>query len=116
LMQKYQQNFAKIEADTSICPTIQTVYHLYYNPFKSGDKRANIQDYLQDVQRRAKKSTKCKTWFDDSDFVVAAIPALMERSHKLDTAGGTIFIDTRGNVDRVNCKLFVLLCDSSVGG
>ena len=53
----------------------------------------------------------------DEQLVVAVCTPLMHRVHKLvKHSGEMVFIDATGNVDRNNCRVFLLLTHSCVGG
>ena len=54
---------------------------------------------------------------DDNQVVVAVCTPLMQRVHKLvKHSGEIVFCDASGNMDRNQCRVFVLLTHSCVGG
>lgn len=119
MLKEYGDEYYNISADSSVCSDIQTVYRLYYSVFKEqyGEEKLNIRDILKEITERVLPNTHIKYQvFNENDFVLAAIPALMQRVHDLKVSGQTVFIDSSGNMDRFNCRVFLLLSDSSVGG
>ena len=54
---------------------------------------------------------------DDKQVVMAICTPLMQRVHTLHKYSGEMcFIDASSNMDRHNCKVFLLLTHSCVGG
>ena len=54
---------------------------------------------------------------DDNQIVVAICTQMMRRVHKyIENSGEMIFVDASGNMDRTQCRVFVLLTHSIVGG
>ena len=62
------------------------------------------------------KAINSKMKIIDDDFIIVICSPLMERVHSLDKASQTVFIDSSGNMDRYNCRAFLLTTDSPVGG
>ncbi|XP_026687697.1 uncharacterized protein LOC103521027 [Diaphorina citri] len=119
LMEEYNEEYYKVAADSAICPPLSAVYRLFHKEFKKdyGEEQNSIHEYLQKIANKVEKNTKIKSKvMDNGDVVVAALPPLMERCHSLKTSGNTVFIDSGGNMDWYNCRVFLLLCDSNVGG
>jgi hypothetical protein len=53
----------------------------------------------------------------DGQMIVAIVTPLMYRVHQLvNHSGEMVFMDATGNVDRSNCRVFLLLTHSCVGG
>ena len=50
------------------------------------------------------------------DLLLAICSPLMKRVHKMKHSGELCFIDSSGNMDRENCRVFLLLTHSCAGG
>ena len=118
LLEKHEENFYKVAADRSICPDSQWVYRLYYSVFKKEFGEIDKEDFLKGLENmvNSTKAINSKMKIIDDDFIIVICSPLMERVHSLDKASQTVFIDSSGNMDRYNCRVFLLMTDSPVGG
>lgn len=51
-----------------------------------------------------------------NDIIIAVHSALMQRISSLPNASQICFLDSSGNMDRFNCRVFLLMIDTVVGG
>lgn len=114
-------DFYRIAADRAHCPDAAFCHRLYRAEFKkvygelSGEKmldglRSLVEQYSETSGGQAALQV------DDHSVVVAVVTPLMRRVSQLwPRAGEMLFIDSSGNMDRSDSRLFLLLTHSPVG-
>ncbi|XP_001199878.3 uncharacterized protein LOC763787 isoform X1 [Strongylocentrotus purpuratus] len=119
---EYGDQYYKVAGDRSICPDVQYCSRLYRKNFKaiygvaSGD-----QDMLTSLKAFADqynaRDGKIAVEVADNQVIVAICTPLMQRVHTMHTSSSKLcFMDASSNMDRDNCKVFMLLTHSCVGG
>ncbi|XP_062391790.1 uncharacterized protein LOC134079728 [Sardina pilchardus] len=110
-------------ADRSICPDLSFCFRLYYNIFKkaygelSGDAMlCSLQSSLDEYN--AQQGETCALLkLDGNQTIIAICTPLMKRVHALVRHSAEIvFVDSSGNCDRTNSRIFLLLTHSAAGG
>ncbi|XP_050501390.1 uncharacterized protein LOC126885128 [Diabrotica virgifera virgifera] len=123
LQEEYEEDYYKIVADGSKCPTRRWCYELYYKMFNkqygdpSGSEMvASLKLFIE--QYNAKCGEQCAIMSEDvENLVVCICSPLMKRVHKYERSSGEImFIDSSGNMDRHNSRVFLMLCPTVAGG
>lgn len=123
LQEEHDDEYYKIVADGSKCPTRRWCYELYYKIFNkqygvpSGSEMiASLKLFVE--QYNAKCGEQCALMSEDAENLVVCICSpLMKRVHKYERSSGEImFIDSSGNMDRHNSRVFLMLCPTVVGG
>ncbi|XP_071484474.1 uncharacterized protein [Diadema antillarum] len=122
-LQVKHPNYYKVAADRSVCPDIQYCCRLYQKIFKANYGESNDgEGMVRSLQDLAKQfnaaSGKMAVDITEDNQVIAAIcTPLMQRVHRLHKYSGELcFMDASSNMDRHNCKVFMLLTHSCVGG
>lgn len=122
LKSKYGYDYFKVSADGSICPTQKWIYDLYYKIFKKeyGDPDGEgmlsamenfIEEYNVECGDRCAASKR-----SEIGYCVAFCSQLMKRVHTmLETSKDVNVIDSSGNMDRHNSRIFLVMCESPVG-
>ncbi|KAJ8277811.1 hypothetical protein GJAV_G00080350 [Gymnothorax javanicus] len=134
------ENYIYAALDRSVCPDIHFCYRLYYKLCKngavSGKKvyRATAgkkafgavagEEIISELGRRLEEynveqgetCAKMATT-EDCQLVIAICSPMMKRVHeKLRESGEMIFVDSSGNCNRQNHRVFLLLTHSPAGG
>ncbi|XP_034242704.1 uncharacterized protein LOC117646104 [Thrips palmi] len=120
---EYGDNYFKVAADASICPSNFWVYKLFtklsiegYGP-QCGDKMLDALNKFCNDYNKANNSVCCKVELVDNHLVVAICTPLMSRVHTLIKASSEImFVDSSGSMDSLNCRVFLMLTSSVAGG
>ncbi|KAK3931457.1 PKS-NRPS hybrid synthetase [Frankliniella fusca] len=119
---KHGEDFFKVLADGSQCPTKQWCYHLYYNMFKENYGSPTGELMLQSLEKAVKKynsecGSVCAAFQKLGDeTIIALCSPLMKRVHYFLKASGEIaFLDAGGGLDRQNNRVFPLLAPSVAG-
>ncbi|XP_072050227.1 uncharacterized protein [Amphiura filiformis] len=124
LQVKHGDDYFRVAADRSICPDIQYCCRLYQKVFKENYGKGTGEDMLHSLHEMATQyNNDCETTSmvvdttDDNQVIVAICTPLMQRVHTLEKHSGELcFMDASSNMDRHNCKVFLLLTHSCVGG
>ena len=119
---KYQEDFFKVSSDGAVCPTQKWVYDLYYDIFKKeygepdGDGMiASMEKYIEAFNKDCGEvcAASEKT---NIGFTVALCSPLMKRVHRnLENSKEISFIDSSGNMDRHNSRVFIMMSGSPIG-
>lgn len=119
---KYGNDYYKIAADGSVCPTRKWAYDLYYSLFKqeygesSGDGMVQkLKDLI--ISYNEKCGSNCASWMaKDGNLIICICDPFMKRIHEnLPASSEIMFIDSSGNMDRHSSRIFCLLCPSVAG-
>ncbi|XP_035516707.1 uncharacterized protein si:dkey-75a21.2 [Morone saxatilis] len=124
LQEEEQDNYVYAAADRSVCPDLQFCYRLYYKQFKKAHSAAAGEELFKDLEQTLDDYNKeqgdvcarmCKT--SDNQLVIAICTPMMKRVHaRLRESSEMVFVDSSGNCERNNHRLFLLLTHSSAGG
>ncbi|XP_043229530.1 uncharacterized protein LOC122385369 [Amphibalanus amphitrite] len=120
LQEEAGDDFYRIAADRAHCPDVGYCHRLYRTEFKkvygelSGEKmldglRCLVEQYDGTSGGRAALEV------DDHNVVVAIVTPLMRRVSQLWPRAAEMFVDSSGNMDRSDSRLFLLLTHSPVG-
>ncbi|XP_066437909.1 uncharacterized protein [Eleutherodactylus coqui] len=120
LMEQYDEEYGPIACEAAPCPSLWWVQSLYatlfgeeYGDFTKEKILESIVSRVEDLKSQGIKIT-CSTLSDD--FCISICTPIMERVHTLESSGRICFIDSSGNADRYNCRIFLIMTDSCVGG
>lgn len=120
---EHEDNLFLIEGDRSMIPDPLWVYHLYYKTFEESYGKGHGTDMIQKLQStiesfNEKAGVDCaKLESTDTYFAIAICTPLMRRVHEnIPTAGELVCIDSSGGMDRFQCRVFLLMVHTSVGG
>ncbi|KAG9485852.1 uncharacterized protein [Eleutherodactylus coqui] len=120
LMEQYDEDYDRAACDAAQCPPLRWVQYLYTTLFKEeyGDFTKekileSIVSRVEDLKSEGLKIT-CSTLADN--FCISMCTPIMERVHTLESSGSICFIDSSGNTDRYNCRIYLIMTDSRVGG
>ena len=117
LQEEFGEDYYLKVGDRSQCPDLQSVFRLFKKIFAkeygdTDDLKENIEKTVSDSEVKA----KYEFLNDGKDFIIAACTPLMERAHALEQSGHIVHIDASGNMDADNCRVFLLLSETCVGG
>lgn len=122
LQQEYGEDYHLKVADGSLCPTRRWCYELYYKLFKREYGEPTGLEMLQSLTKfvedyNKEKGDSCAAiWSEENDLVIALCSPIMKRVHKyLKSSGEIVFLDSSGNMDRHNSRVFILFCASTAG-
>ncbi|KAL2096943.1 hypothetical protein ACEWY4_006150 [Coilia grayii] len=123
LQEQEGDNYWFVAADRSVCPDRDYCYHLYYKIFRESYGAKGGEEMFMDLQSRLEQyneeqgevcSKMART--EEGQLIVAICTPLMKRVHaQVQQSGEMAFIDSTGNCDRQNHRLFLLLTDCSAG-
>lgn len=124
LQEQEGSNYCFAAADRSVCPDRDYCYHLYQKLFKEAYGAQDGDEMLLDLQTRLDSHNQengelCAKMArtEEGQLVVAICTPLMKRVHAMVRQSGEMsFIDSTGNCDRQNHRLFLLLTHCSAGG
>ncbi|XP_066440463.1 uncharacterized protein [Eleutherodactylus coqui] len=120
LQEQYNEDYYQVACDAAHCPSLRWVEHFYDQLFKAeyGDftKEKILESIVSRVEALKSEGIKitCSTLSDN--FCISTCTPIMERVHTLESSGSICFMDSSGNADRYNCRIFLIMTDSSVGG
>ncbi|KAJ1526610.1 hypothetical protein ONE63_008196 [Megalurothrips usitatus] len=124
LRKEHGENYFKAVADGSICPSNFWIYKLFkklslkqYGP-QCGVEMIQAVKKFCDEYNNEKGFVCCKMEeVQGTHITVAICTPLMRRVHKLLKSSAEImFMDSSGNMDFMNCRVFLLLTPSVAGG
>lgn len=109
--------------NVTINPVCNCHFRLYYNIFKrsygelSGDTMLTSLQASLDAYNK-KEGAECGKMFADSkNIIIALCSPLMRRVHSMiPESAEMVFVDSSGNCDRTNSRVFLLLTHSAIGG
>ncbi|KAK0134006.1 hypothetical protein N1851_030442 [Merluccius polli] len=118
------ERYCLAAADRSIVPDIQFCYRLYYKIFQRAYGAPSGEDMFADLtawinQYNSNHGCVCAQMEQtmDGQLVVAICTPVMQRFHKrVHQSGELIFVDSSGNCDRQNHRLFLVMTHSAAGG
>ena len=103
-----------------MCPDVQWVHRLYKAAFEAEFGPSGGRKMAEQLEKTVSEynvgGNKASLIHVGNDTVIAVCSAFMQRVHTLPTAGQTCFLDSSGNVDRYNCRVFLVMIDSVAGG
>ncbi|KAK3911144.1 Merlin [Frankliniella fusca] len=123
LMMEHGDNFNFILADGSRCPSNFWVYKLYkkvcvghYGPQSGEGIIKTLRDYALKYNKEMGSECMKVEILNDNDLVVALCTPLMQRTHELlPSSGEMIYVDSSGNMDALNCRVFPVMTHSVAG-
>ncbi|XP_071500591.1 uncharacterized protein [Diadema antillarum] len=124
LQEEHGDNYIYASADRSICPDIQFCYRLYAKIFRKQYGAASGDEMYVDLERKIHEFNEEQGQIcaklevtPESQTIVAICTPLMKRVHEnFKNSGEMIFVDSSGNCDHHNSRIFVVLTHSSAGG
>ncbi|XP_066440337.1 uncharacterized protein [Eleutherodactylus coqui] len=119
LMEQYDEDYERVACDAARCPSLCWVQHLYTTLFKEkyGDftKEKILESIVSRVEVLKSEGIKITCSTSSDDFCISMCTPIMERVHTFESSGSICFIDSSGNADRYNCRIFLIMTDSCVG-
>ncbi|XP_041479165.1 uncharacterized protein LOC121426833 isoform X1 [Lytechinus variegatus] len=124
LQEEHGDQYVYVSADRSILPDPQFCYRLYYKVFEQAYGPASGEAMFVDLENRIhlyneeqhQTCAKIEQTSDDQTVIAICTP-LMKRAHEtIKHSGELVFVDSSGNCDRHNSRIFVMLTHSSAGG
>ncbi|XP_064622685.1 uncharacterized protein LOC135484914 [Lineus longissimus] len=117
----HQDDFIFASADRAKIPDLQWCYRLYHTIAKKayGNSDLNMMKDLEKLVERlnSEGETIIKMSTSDNQLIVAICTPLMKRVHQMvEQSGEMTFVDSSGNMDRHNLRLFLLMTHSCCGG
>lgn len=122
LSEEHGEKYYEVVADGQLCPTQKWVYDLYYSIFKKEygeptgfEMVSSLQKFVNEYNE--KNGDICAAINKEEDSLSVAICSpVMKRVHKyIKASSEIIFVDSSGNMDRHNTRVFLFLCPSCVG-
>ncbi|GAB6023254.1 hypothetical protein CHUAL_014212 [Chamberlinius hualienensis] len=123
LTEEYDDDVVNILSDRSKCPDINWIYRLYYanyedlsglNDFETMVE--NLKNIVDCYEEKHGGNAAKMALVNEKDVIVAICSPLMKRCHSLSTAAEVVYVDSSGNTEKFNCKVYVLLINSCTGG
>lgn len=120
LMDEHQEDYSTVCADRSVCPDVKWAQNLYRSAFEAEYGPSAGDGMMRHLQKTvleySNSDNKASIICTENDVVIAVCSALMQRIHTLPNAAQICFLDSSGNLDRYNCRVFLLMVDTAVGG
>ncbi|XP_071947653.1 uncharacterized protein [Antedon mediterranea] len=124
LAEEHGEQYVYVCADRFMCSDLQFCYRLYYKTFQKVYGASSGELMYVDLEKRvheynAQQNDSCAKMCttDDNQTIIAICTPLMKRVHtKVKHSGEMIFVDSSGNCDRHNSRIFIFLTHSSAGG
>eukprot|EP00057_Strongylocentrotus_purpuratus_P009221 XP_011663695.1 PREDICTED: uncharacterized protein LOC752725 isoform X2 [Strongylocentrotus purpuratus] len=126
LQVEHGSNYYKVAADRAVCPDVQYCCRLYQKVLKENSVNASSASGenttltgLTDLadQYNATSGNMAVAVTDDHQVIAAICTPLMQRVHVLHQYSSELcFMDASTNLDRQDCKCYLLLTHSCVGG
>jgi len=120
LMDEYEDNYYLVCADRAICPDVKWAHYLYKTAFEAEFGPSTGQAMVEHLQKTVSEynadGNTAVMRHIGSDIIIAVCSAFMKRIHGLPNASQICFLDSSGNMDRFNCRVFLLMVDTVVGG
>lgn len=112
-------NYVRLAGDGSVVPTRKWCYDLYYKIFKQEFGAPDGENMIEMLNTKIEEFNKLhgkSVLIDNGDqpIVVICTP-LFKRVLSLRSANEALFIDSSGNMDRHNSRVFLLLVPSAIG-
>ncbi|KAI4810224.1 hypothetical protein KUCAC02_019065 [Chaenocephalus aceratus] len=123
LQMEYGQRYVYVSANREICPDLPYVQRLFHKVCREEYGTQTGPTMLAALKLQVEiYNNKCNdtcallgTTSQGAPLVVVCSP-LMKIVHQLKHSGELCFIDSSGNMDRENCRVFLLLTHSCAGG
>ncbi|XP_033986970.1 uncharacterized protein LOC117482854 [Trematomus bernacchii] len=120
---EYGQRYVYVSANREICPDLPYVQRLFHKVCREEYGTQTGPTMLAALKLQVESyNNKCNdtcallgTTSQGAPLVVVCSP-LMKKVHQLKHSGELCFIDSSGNMDRENCRVFLLLTHSCAGG
>ncbi|XP_033984107.1 uncharacterized protein LOC117480767 [Trematomus bernacchii] len=120
---EYGQRYVYVSANREICPDLPYVQRLFHKVCREEYGTQTGPTMLAALKLQVEiYNNKCNdtcallgTTSQGAPLVVVCSP-LMKKVHQLKHSGELCFIDSSGNMDRENCRVFLLLTHSCAGG
>ncbi|KAI2647487.1 EF-hand calcium-binding domain-containing protein 7 [Labeo rohita] len=118
-----QQEGLFLTANRAICPDLQFCYRLYQKVNKQEFGEQSGEGMLAALARQVESynaacndtCAKLKMSSTGTPLVAICSP-LMKQTHSLSCSGEICFMDSPGNMDRENCRVFLLITHTCAGG
>ncbi|CAH0552534.1 unnamed protein product [Brassicogethes aeneus] len=121
LLEENGDKYHEIAADGGRCPTQKWVYDLYYEIFKKEYGEPTGTEMIDSMEKAIKNyntkcGSECAAIKKTDNLVIAICSPIMKRVHNYIRASSEImFVDSSGNMDRHNTRVFLFLCPSVAG-
>ncbi|XP_026063184.1 uncharacterized protein LOC113046574 isoform X1 [Carassius auratus] len=123
LLAEHGNKYVYVSANRAICPDLQFCYRLYQKLKKQEFGEQSGEAMLAALERQVESynaacndtCVKLKISSAGTPLVAICSP-LMKQTHTLSNSGEMCFMDSSGNMDRENCRVFLLLTHTCAGG
>ncbi|XP_073727890.1 uncharacterized protein [Misgurnus anguillicaudatus] len=123
LLAEHGNKYVYASANRTLCPDLQFCYRLYQKVNKQEFGEQSGEGMLVALERQVESynascdDTCAKLRMSSAGTPLVAICSpLMKRTHSLSNSGEMCFMDSSGNMDRENCRVFLLLTHTCAGG
>ncbi|KAJ8332867.1 hypothetical protein SKAU_G00417630 [Synaphobranchus kaupii] len=123
LLVEHGDKYVYVSANRALCPDLHFCYRLYQKVTKqefgeqSGAGMLAALERQIDTYNLACNNTCAKLKMSSGGTPLVAICSpLMRQTHSLKHSGELCFIDSSGNMDREDCRVFLLLTHTCAGG
>ncbi|XP_026054784.1 uncharacterized protein LOC113040739 [Carassius auratus] len=123
LLAEHGNKYVYVSANRAICPDLQFCYRLYQKLKKQEFGEQSGEAMLAALERQVESynaacnDTCAKLKISSAGTPLVAICSpLMKQTHTLSNSGEMCFMDSSGNMDRENCRVFLLLTHTCAGG
>ncbi|XP_059401022.1 uncharacterized protein LOC132132600 isoform X2 [Carassius carassius] len=123
LLAEHGNKYVYVSANRAICPDLQFCYRLYQKLKKQEFGEQSGEGMLAALERQVESynaacnDTCAKLKISSAGTPLVAICSpLMKQTHSLSNSGEMCFMDSSGNMDRENCRVFLLLTHTCAGG
>ncbi|RXN14873.1 fibrinogen- and Ig-binding -like protein [Labeo rohita] len=123
LLVEHDNKYVYASANRAICPDLQFCYRLYQKVNKQEFGEQSGEGMLAALARQIESyNAACNDTYAKLKMsatgtpLVAICSPLMKRTHSLSNSGEMCFMDSSGNMDRENCRVFLLLTHTCAGG
>lgn len=122
ILEQFEEKYYEVVADGQKCPTKKWVYDLYYKIFKKEygeptgiEMITSLENFIKLYNEKCEDNCAVLSK-ENENLAVAICSPLMKRVHEnIKLSGEVMFVDSSGNMDRHNTRVFLLLCPSCVG-
>ncbi|ROJ26343.1 hypothetical protein DPX16_12505 [Anabarilius grahami] len=119
LLAEHGNKYVYASANRALCPDLQFCYRLYQkvNKQEFGEGMlAALERQVESYNAACDDSCAKLAMSSAGTPLVAICSPLMKRTHSLSNSGEMCFMDSSGNMDRENCRVFLLLTHTCAGG
>lgn len=119
----YKENFFLVLADRTINPDARWVYNYFYQCLNRKYGELKGEELLKTLKNQIdcinqNYGQKCAAISIDESrcFTIALMTPLMKRTARTPLAGDICFLDSSGKMDKYDCRVFLLMVTSPIGG